>query len=138
MVEKLCLSFFRIIYFDYMGRNVFSFDENTPVLVKKSVSGFLYKAYKEQTGSILNNKKGISLFKDNLFIKIFHINNDMGYPWDKYGISLGYPWENYIYAAYMIRLCRTFDRYIYKEKTGMKNVESNWVYRKQKISFFSV
>ena len=29
-----------------MGRNVFSFDENTPVLVKKSVSGFLYKAYK--------------------------------------------------------------------------------------------
>ena len=91
-----------------MGRNVFSFDENTPVLVKKSVSGFLYKAYKEQTGSILNNKKGISLFKDNLFIKIFHINNDMGYPWDKYEISLGYPWENYIYAAYMIRLSERF------------------------------
>ena len=121
-----------------MGRNVFSFDENTPVLVKKSVSVFLYKAYKEQTGSILNNKKGISIFKDNLFINIFHINNDMGYPWDKYGISLGYPWENYIYAAYMIRLCRTFDRYIYKEETGMKNVESSGVYRKQKISFFSV
>jgi hypothetical protein len=59
----------------------------------------------------------------------------MGYPWDKYEISLGYPWENYIYAAYMIRLCRTFDRYIYKGKTGMKNVESSGVYCKQKISF---
>lgn len=74
-----------------MGRIVFSFDENTPVLFKKSVSGFLYKAYREQTGCILNNKKSISLFKDNLIINISHINNDMRYPWDKYDISLEYP-----------------------------------------------
>ena len=62
-----------------MRRNVFSFDENTPVLVKKSVSGFLYKAYREQTGSILNNKKSISLFKDNHIIRISHIIINMRY-----------------------------------------------------------
>lgn len=59
----------------------------------------------------------------------------MRYPWDILEINMKYPWENYIYAAYMIRLCRTFDRYIYKGKTDKKNIESNWVYRKQKISF---
>lgn len=37
---------------------------------------------------------------------------------------MGYPWKNYIYVAYMIRLCRTFDTYIYRGETDMKNVGS--------------